>query len=202
MTLVDTDTDTNHTQVSTSDANEIYDFNALPPAPYRMTVEHAGFAKKVLDHVQIIPESIHWTCKLDLGQVETTVTVSGTTSALDTETATGSGTITSNQIQHMPSFNRDVFQLAQLAPGVLGDAWQNGSGGSYPLPGAQRVSGSSNQSAGIFQIENAPQIQSAGGQELANGTSIDEISTVSAVWGGASVITPSEAPCKTTSSVA
>ena len=42
----------------------------------------------------------------------------------------------------------------------------------------------------------------AGGQELANGISIDGISTVSAVWGGASVITPSEAPCKTTSSVA
>jgi hypothetical protein len=157
----------------------------------------------VLDHVQIIPEQLNsLDVQLDLGQVETTVTVSGTTSALDTETATVSGTITSNQIQHMPSFNHDVFQLAQLAPGVLGDASPNGSGGSYPLPGAQGVSGSSNQSAGIFQIENAPQIQSAGGQELANGISIDGISTVSAVWGGASVITPSEAPCKTTSSVA
>ena len=107
-----------------------------------MTVEHAGFTKKVLDHVQIIPEQLNsLDVQLDLGQVETTVTVSGTTSALDTETATVSGTITSNQIQHMPSFNRDVFQLAQLAPGVFGDASQNGSGGSYTLPGAQGISG-------------------------------------------------------------
>jgi hypothetical protein len=161
VTLVDTDTD--HTQVSTSDANGIYDFNALPPAPYRMTVEHAGFSKKLLDRVQIIPEQLNsLDVQLDLGQVETTVTVSGTTSALDTETATVSGTISSNQIEHKPSFNRDVFQLA---PGVFGDASQNGSGGSYTLPGAQGISGSSNQSAGIFQIENAPQIQSAGSQE-------------------------------------
>jgi hypothetical protein len=191
VTLVDTDT--SHTIVSTTDGNGIYDFSGLPPAPYRLTVEHDGFSKKVLDHVQIIPEQLNsLDLQLELGQVDTTVTVSGTTSALDTETATVSGTISSNQIQHMPSFNRDVFQLAQLAPGVFGDASQNGSGGSYTLPGAQGVSGSSNQSAGIFQIENAPQIQSAGSQELANGISIDGISTVSAVWGGASVITPSE----------
>ena len=191
VTLVNTDT--NNTMVSTSDANGIYDFNALSPAPYRITVEKEGFDKKVLEHVQIIPEQLNsLNLQLDLGQVQTTVTVSGTTQALDTETATLSGTITSNQIQHMPSFNRDVFQLAQLAPGVFGDASQNGGGGSYTLPGAQGVSGSGNTAAGVFQIENAPQIQSAGGQELANSVTIDGISTVSAVWGGASVITPSE----------
>jgi hypothetical protein len=191
VTLVNTDT--NNTMVITSDGNGIYNFNGLPPAPYRLTVEHEGFTKKVLDHVQIIPEQLNsLDLQLDVGQVQQTVTVSGTTQALDTETATVSGTISSNQIQHMPSFNRDVFQLAQLAPGVFGDASQNGGGGSYTLPGAQGVSGSSNNSAGMFQIENAPQIQSAGEQELSNSVTIDGISTVSAVWGGASVITPSE----------
>src|SRR6202046_2699799 len=191
VTLVNTDT--NQTMVSTSDGNGIYNFNGLPPAPYRITVEHGGFNKKVLEHVVIIPEQLNsLDLPLDVGKVEQTVTVSDTTQALDTETATVSGTITSNQIQHMPSFNRDVFQLAQLAPGVFGDASQNGSGGSYTLPGAQGVSGSGNTAAGVFQIENAPQIQSAGGQEIGNNITIDGISTVSAVWGGASVITPSE----------
>ena len=191
VTLVNTDT--NQTMVSTSDGNGVYDFNGLPPAPYRITVEHAGFNKKVLEHVVIIPEQLNsLDLPLEVGKVEQIVTVSDTTQALDTETATVSGTITSNQIQHMPSFNRDVFQLAQLAPGVFGDASQNGSGGSYTLPGAQGVSGSGNSAAGVFQIENAPQIQSAGGQEVGNSITIDGISTVSAVWGGASVITPSE----------
>ena len=36
------------------------------------------------------------------------------------------------------------------------------------------------------------QVQAIGGQTDQNGISVDGISTVSAVWGGASVITPSE----------
>jgi hypothetical protein len=189
VTLVDTDT--NRTMVSTSDGNGIYNFNALPPAPYQITVEHDGFTKKVLKHVQIIPEQLNaLDLQLAVGQVSEIVTVTDTTRALDTETATVSGTISSNQIQHMPSFDRDVFQLAQLAPGVFGDASQNGGGGSFALPDNQGPGGSG--SGGLFNTENRPQIQSAGGQNENNSITIDGISTVSAVWGGASVITPSE----------
>lgn len=101
-----------------------------------------------------------------------------------------SGTINSNQIQHMPSFNRDVFQLAQLAPGVFGDASQQGGGGGFELPGNQGPG--SNGGNGVFQTENGPQIQNAGGQYETNSITVDGISTVSAVWGGTSVITPSE----------
>src|ERR1051325_11990655 len=48
--------DTNATLASTSDDNGIFQFNALPPAPYRLTVERQGFQKKSLESVQIIPE--------------------------------------------------------------------------------------------------------------------------------------------------
>src|SRR6202034_1526213 len=92
----------------------------------------------------------------------------------------------------MPSFNRDVFQLAQLAPGVFGDASQQAGGGAFNLPGNQGPGGTPGGSGGIFSTENGPQIQSAGGQYETNSVTIDGISTVSAVWGGASVITPSE----------
>ncbi len=191
VTLVNTGT--NEKMVSTSDANGIYQFNALGPAPYQLTVEHDGFKKKVLDKVEIIPEQLNaLNLQLELGEVQQTVTVSGTTQTLDTDTATVSGTISSNQIQHMPSFNRDVFQLAQLAPGVFGDASQQAGGGSFNLPGNQGPGGTPGGSGGIFATENGPQIQSAGGQYETNGISIDGISTVSAVWGGTSVITPSE----------
>src|SRR5438445_2218239 len=74
VTLVNTDT--NNTIVSTSDANGIYNFNALPPAAYRLTVEHQGFSKRVLEHVQIIPEQLNaLDLQLEVGQVATTVTV-------------------------------------------------------------------------------------------------------------------------------
>ena len=31
----------------------------------------------------------------------------------------------------MPSFNRDIFQLAQLTPGVFGNGAQGSGGGSF-----------------------------------------------------------------------
>jgi hypothetical protein len=185
--------DTGQNQTATTDNNGIYIFNGLAPANYSLTVDASGFKQKVLEHVQIIPEQLNsLNVQLEVGGAAQTVTVTGTTQALDYETATVSSTITSNQIQHLPSFNRDVFQLAQLTPGVFGDASQSGGGGSFTLPGNQGPGGSGNGQAGIFATENGPQIQTRGGQYETNGISVDGISTVSAVWGGTSVITPSE----------
>jgi hypothetical protein len=187
-----TNTDTSSTLVSTSDDNGIYQFNALPPAPYRLTVEQPGFKKKVLEHVQIIPEQPNsLDLPLEVGEVQQTVTVSDTTQALDTETANISGTINSNQIQHMPSFGRDVFQLIQLAPGVFGDGAQGPGGQGANLPGTQGPGGTGGNQ-GIFQTENGPQALAAGQQYENNSIMIDGISTTSAVWGGTTIITPSE----------
>jgi hypothetical protein len=189
VTLVNTDT--NGTLESISDANGIYQFNALPPAPYRLTVEATGFKQKVLENVRIIPEQPNaLDLPLEVGEVQQTVTVSGTTQALDTETATVSGTITSNQVQHMPSFGRDVFQLIRLAPGVFGDGAQN-VGTGINLPGTQGP-GATGGNQGIFQTENGPQALAAGQQYENNSITIDGISTTSAVWGGTTIITPTE----------
>jgi len=117
--------------------------------------------------------------------------VSGTTQTLDTETATVSGTIRNEQVQNMPSFGRDVFKLIQLAPGVFGDGAQGGGGGGANLPGTQGP-GATGGNASIFQTENGPQALAIGQQYENNGISIDGISTTSAVWGGTTIITPSE----------
>jgi hypothetical protein len=188
-----TNTATSQSLVSTSDANGIYQFNALPPAPYSLTVEKAGFATKILEHVQIIPEQPNsLDLPLEVAQVQQTITVSGTTYTLDTDTAALNGTVTTNQIQHMPSFGRDVIKLAQLAPGAFGDEAQGGGGGSTNLPGTQTGGGATGGSDGIFKTENGAQIIANGNQTENNSISIDGISTTSAVWGGATIITPSE----------
>ncbi len=192
-TITLTNTDTGKQQVSTSSNDGIYNFNALSPSHFSITAEKDGFKKKVLPRVQIIPEQLNSIdIKMELGDVQTTVTVEGTTQGLDSQTATVSATVTSNQIQHLPSFNRDIFQLAQLTPGVFGDSSQQGGGGSFNLPGNQGPGGTAGGSGGIFQTENGPQIQTRGGQYETNSITVDGISTVSAVWGGTSVITPSE----------
>ena len=184
---------TNQTLTATTDENGIYNFNALPPNQYSLAVEKAGFKKRVLDNVSVIAEQANaLNIQLEVGDVTQSITVSGdSTPLIDTETASLSGTISNNQIQNMPSFGRDVFQLIQLAPGVFGDRAQGNGGGAANLPGTQGP-GATGGNAGIFQTENGPQALAAGQQYENNSITIDGISTTSAVWGGTTIITPSE----------
>ncbi len=192
-TVTLTDPGTGSVQTAQTDAAGVYTFNALPPDEFSLAVESTGFQKRVLDHLRIIPEQANAVnIQLDPGEATQTVTVQGDQQPLlDTETASISGTVSSNEIQHLPSFGRDVFQLAQLAPGTFGDAAQSAGGGTNALPGTQGPGGSSSNS-GSFSTENGPQVVAGGGQYETNGITVDGISTVSAVWGGTSVITPSE----------
>ena len=197
LTLVDLAT--NETVVHKSDATGIYNFDALPADQFTLTVERTGFKKKVLDHLQLIPEQANAVnIQLDLGVSTETVTVDASTaSALDTETANNGQTITDNEIQHMPVFERDATGLIQLAPGTLADGSRQGSGNGFQAPGTQ--SGASSGGGGnlgntssIFATENGPSANTNGGQFENNGYNVDGISTVSSVWGGATIITPSE----------
>ncbi len=85
---------------------------------------------------------------------------------------------------------RRLHRSSQLAPGAFGDGSQAAAGGVYNLPGNQGPGGSG--AGGSAPTENRPQANANGNRNDANGISIDGISTVSAVWGGASVITPTE----------
>src|SRR5450631_2636093 len=193
-TLTLTNPATNDKITRTSNEEGVFNFNALPAARFTLVIEKDGFQKKQMDNLNLIPEQPNaLNVQLEVGGAAQTVTVDASlASALDTQGASIGGVVTNEQIQHMPSFNRDVFQLAQLTPGVFGDSSQGGGGGAFNLPGNQGPGGTGGGSGGIFQTENGPQVQSAGGQYETNGISVDGISTVSAVWGGTSIITPSE----------
>ena len=187
-----TDTATNQTMTATSSGTGTYDFNALPPSHFRLKITAPGFADKVIDDVQIIPEQAN-ALNLQLGVNADTETVNvsaGEIPPLDSETANISGTIISNQIEHMPSFGRDVTTLAQLAPGVFGDSGQSASGGVRALPGTNQ--GGAGATDGIFKTENGPQVIGNGNQTNTNSVSIDGISASSVTWGGTTVVTPTE----------
>jgi carboxypeptidase family protein/TonB-dependent receptor-like protein len=186
--------ETNQTLTATTDENGIYNFNALTPSKYSLTAEMAGFKKKLLENVGVIPEQANaLNIQLEVGVVSETITVSGdSTPLIDTETASVNGVVSANQIQHMPSFGRDVLKLAALAPGSFSDQAQGGGGGSTNLPGTQTGGGASGGADGIFKTENGAQVIANGQQSENNGISIDGITTTSSVWGGSTVITPSE----------
>ena len=173
-----TNLQTNETQVRTSNDVGVYNFNALPPSAFKLTVEKEGFQTKVMDNLHIIPEQPNAVdVKMEVGQVAQTVTVDASQAPLlDSDTATIGGTISENQIQHMPSFGRDVFQLTSLAPGTTGDQSQAAGGGTFSLPGTQGPGGPG-ANTGIFATENGPQTLANGGQYENNSISIDGIST-------------------------
>ncbi|HLY41350.1 MAG TPA: TonB-dependent receptor [Terracidiphilus sp.] len=185
---------TNDTHSVTSNGEGVYAFNGLPPGTFILTVEHSGFDTKTYDNVRIIPEQANsFNVQLTVSSAAPqTVTVNaGTIPLIDTANGTIATTISSNEVEHMPSFGRDAFQLMQLAPGTIGDRSQSAGGGSYSLPGTQGPGGPSSNT-GIFATENGPQTLANGNQYENNSISIDGISTVSAVWGGTSIVTPTE----------
>lgn len=192
-TLKLVDEATNASQIRTSNEAGVFNFNALPADRFTLTVERAGFEKKAYNHLQLIPEQANaLNVQLAIGQTSETVSVNAESEpVIDTQTATIGRTISAAEIENMPSFGRDVFQLTQLTPGVISDGSQAGGGGTFNLPGNQGPGGTG-ANAGIFQTENGPQANANGGQYETNSLSIDGISTVSAVWGGTSVITPTQ----------
>lgn len=193
-TLTLTNPATGQKQVRVSNDAGVFNFNALAAARFRLEVEKDGFEKKVIDNIDLIPEQPNaLNVQLAVGGTSITVNVDASAAPLlDTESASVNGVVASNQIQHLPSFGRDVLKLAQLAPGVFGDGSQGSGGGGFNIPGTETGGGASGADQGIFSTENGAPISANGGQTPSNGVTIDGISTTSAVWGGTTVITPSE----------
>jgi hypothetical protein len=198
-TLTLTNLETNETVTRTSNDEGIFNFNALPAAHFNLVVEKDGFKKKVLNDLQLIPEQANaLNIQLELGSVTQTVSVNASLApTMDTETANNGRTVSENEIQHMPSFQRNVLSLIQLTPGVQSDGAQNGGGGGFAAPGTQSgasFGGGGNLGSGssIFATESGASANTNGQQFENNGYTVDGISTVSAVWGGATVITPSQ----------
>ncbi len=199
VTLTLKNLSTNQIITRTSGGDGVYNFNALPADPFVLTAEKNGFQKKVLDHLQLTPEQPNGiNIQLEAGGSSTTVTVNADTiAALDTQTADTSRTISANEIQHIPVYERDPTSLIRLVPGVQADGSQQGGGGGFQAPGTQTGAssgggGNLGYSSSIFATENGASANANGGQFDTNGYSVDGISTESAVWGGATVITPSE----------
>lgn len=188
-----TDTETNRNLQATTNDSGTFSINQLPPSTYRVQVTRDGFAPKQLDNVKILAEQANaLNVQLQAGGSTQTVTVNAAEKPLiDTQTGQITGTLDQQQISHLPSYGRDVFQLVQLTPGVFGDASQAAAGGTNTLPGNQGPGGSGG-ATGIFVTENRPQASANGGRTDQNNITLDGASINSVTWQGAAVVTPSE----------
>lgn len=191
-TVVLTNPATNQTFTTKTNESGFYRFNGLGPGNYNITVTQTNFKKKVIDNFPVGAENTEGLdVKLETGEVSAEVNVSADDSpALNTESGNIGKGITEKEVLTLPQAGRDPYQLARLAPGVMGDGGRSGDGGALRLGNNGSGPGGSNK--GIFATENQTQITANGQRVTSNNYEIDGTSVNSQTWGGAAVITPSQ----------
>jgi Carboxypeptidase regulatory-like domain/TonB dependent receptor len=182
---------TKATQTVTSSASGSYRFNELPPGSYSVNVTAAGFQPTSTSNVTLsaeTPRTLDLTVKV--GDATQTVNVNADEiPLLQTGDASIGTTIDSSEIQRLPIFGADPYELLRTAPGISGDGARSGNGGAIFLPNGAGPGGSN---SGIFQTENQVQI-SADGQRVAdNNYMIDGVSVNSLTHGGSAVVSPNQ----------
>src|SRR5262249_1967637 len=142
----------------------LYRISELLPGSYTIEALARGFKKASVGPViESAEEPLTVDIHLEPGEITESVTVTAESSiALQTENASVGGSISSAQVQRLPQYARDPYQLLRTVPGVIGDAARDGSGAAIALPNTTGPGGSN---ASIFQTENQVQV-SADGQRV------------------------------------
>ncbi|HET9399384.1 MAG TPA: carboxypeptidase regulatory-like domain-containing protein [Candidatus Acidoferrales bacterium] len=195
VTLTNQETGVSVDTTTTSDG--LYKFTELAPGLYTVTVSAPNFKSNVTKDVSVRAEQPRGLdVKLELGAVSESVTVNGSVlPELQTQNADVAGTITNAEIQRLPIFNRDPYELVRLSPGVFGDGARSATGltNGFPNgPGAgSRCCGPGGSNIAIFQVENQIPVSSNGQRVTSNYFQVDGVNVNSLEWGGAAVVTPS-----------
>jgi hypothetical protein len=166
-------------------------FTELPPSKYSLTVTETGFKKSTIDNIDVVadvPRNVD--VKLGLGGDTESVTVNGDTIPdLHTNDANIGRTISSEEIEKLPIFGADPYELLRTAPGIAGDGARSGVGQAVYLPNNVGPGGSN---SGVYQTENQIQIAANGQRVADNNIMIDGVSVNSLVHGGSAVVTPNQ----------
>jgi hypothetical protein len=179
------------TQTATSGGDGTYHFSELPPGSFTLTVGAKGFQQNVISNVAVAaetPRSLNIT--LQLGQETQTVSVNANAiPLLQTGDASIGTTIDSAEIERLPAYGADPYEILRTAPGISGDGARSGTGTAVYLPNGAGPGGSN---SGVFQTENQVQISAAGQPVANNDYLIDGVTVDSLTHGGSAVVTPNE----------
>jgi outer membrane receptor protein involved in Fe transport len=103
-----------------TDAEGFYSLLALPPGQYEITFELAGFQRQNQTGLQLtVGQNLRVDSTLQVGNVQSEVTVGAQAPLVDTTAATMSGLIDDQRVQDLPLAGRNVIGLARILPGVL-----------------------------------------------------------------------------------
>lgn len=190
-TVVLTNNANQQTQTKTTNETGFYVFSSLPPGSYMLTVTANGFKENKNADVSLsaeTPRNVNVNMQT-AGSVESVSVTVNEVPALQSADASIGSTITSEEIQRLPTFGADPYELLRTAPGITGDAARAGNGNAVMLPNGAGPGGSN---SGVFQTENGVQITADGQRQADNNFMIDGVSVNSLTHGGNAVVTPNE----------
>lgn len=161
-------TDTNFAVSATTTSNGLYQITNLPIGNYSVTVSHEGFETQVFSNIQVqANRTSSVDVQLKIGQVATTVEVTGTPLRNQVDTAVGY-VLDASTIQNTPLGTGSFTQLAILSPGVSADF----------LPGTGTNAGLGNQAIwanGQRDTSNSFSMNGVSTNNLFNGKSSSQV---------------------------
>ncbi|HTM26529.1 MAG TPA: carboxypeptidase regulatory-like domain-containing protein [Vicinamibacterales bacterium] len=130
VTVTVTNTDTNVSADTVTDSNGVFSVKDLVPGKYKVAATLSGFKTFVREGIVLhTAETATIEIKLDLGQVEETVTVSAGLSEVETNQSVLSQTMDNKKVSELPLNGRQVYMLLQLTSGTLFTQQQFGASG-------------------------------------------------------------------------
>jgi hypothetical protein len=143
VTVTLTDRATNQTRTATTNENGLYRFAGLNPGTYSEEAELQGFAKFVQSTLTLnVGAAIDLNIRLQISTVQETMTVTGEAPIVErAKTDLGGGVIKQDQIQNLPTVDRNYLNYALLTPGVNVDVRTAGQGIGLKIAGARDKEG-------------------------------------------------------------
>ncbi len=106
-------------QHTVSDAAGLYSFVSLNPGVYKITVAQSGFSTTVHDNIPVsVDQTTIVNLSLQVGSISQVVSVNAEVNLVEPSNSTVGQLISAEAIDRVPLLSRDVFDLAQLSPGV------------------------------------------------------------------------------------
>ena len=162
---------TNQPTETTTNQDGYYTLPYLPPSTYDLEVTAAGFNKLRRENITLmVAEKLALPLKLELGSINTQVTVSADAEVVQSSDASGGLNFDSTQTSEYPLNGRQVYMLMDLTPGVLFTQEQFGASGfsgtrGWDVNGSYVVNGGV-QGTNSFSLNGAP-ISLTGSWQLA-----------------------------------
>src|SRR5215471_4486339 len=114
-----TDSEKGVERTAVTDEHGLYRVSGLPPATYKVSVEHTGFQTEVATSVVLtVGQTLVFDFRLKLSGLSSQVEVSSAPPIVETERASQANTLTQEYIADLPIDRRDYLTFTLLAPGV------------------------------------------------------------------------------------